>query len=99
MYNSKNHKKLSNLLTKLSFSKYNYWIPLIQKVLTAKLVLLRKSFALLFQKHFQVAIQNSEQHIIRIMEEFGAPGMAVAVSIDGVTVWKQGTFWVFIHSK
>ncbi|XP_076811384.1 serine beta-lactamase-like protein LACTB, mitochondrial isoform X2 [Clavelina lepadiformis] len=47
-------------------------------------------------KHFQVAIQNSEQHIIRIMEEFGAPGMAVAVSIDGVTVWKQVTEW-FVH--
>nr|XP_002131852.1 serine beta-lactamase-like protein LACTB, mitochondrial isoform X1 [Ciona intestinalis] len=39
---------------------------------------------------FATAIANSSKMIRRRMEECGAPGMVVAVSINGRTVWSQG---------
>lgn len=38
----------------------------------------------------QEAVEKSHQLLKRRMEEAGAPGLVVAVSVDGVTVWADG---------
>uniref|UniRef100_H2ZK75 Beta-lactamase-related domain-containing protein n=1 Tax=Ciona savignyi TaxID=51511 RepID=H2ZK75_CIOSA len=39
---------------------------------------------------FSSAVASSSRMVLRKMEEVGAPGMVVAVSINGKTVWSQG---------
>ena len=39
---------------------------------------------------FQSAIDESRSLVQRIKEEFGCPGVCVAVSVNGETVWSEG---------
>ena len=54
------------------------------------LCLLLKSLSLL-QPGLKLAKKSSRKLVKRLMEEVGAPGLVVAVSIDGATVWSKGT--------
>ena len=44
----------------------------------------------MLQKSLKKAKKRSKQLVKTLMNEVGAPGVVVAVSVDGSTVWSKG---------